>query len=192
MKKQISLMLMALVAIMAASVAFSGVVSAQANVKVLFFESPYCGVCKQMEPVIGSLQAKNPGASITKYDVSSTEGRNAAKATGVPNGAGTPVIMIFAGGSQVYYRDSAFVDEATLQAIINQYAAKPAPVAQPMQQQPTTPAPIKLQAMPTQVPTSTPTITVEKQPQTVPEFSITGLGIPALIAGAIYLFMRRN
>jgi len=61
-----------------------------------------------------------------------------------------------------------------------------------MQQQPTTPAPIKLQAMPTQVPTSTPTITVEKQPQAVPEFSITGLGIPMLIAGAIYLFMRRN
>ena len=128
MKKQISLMLMALVAIMAASVAFSGVVSAQANVHVLFFESPYCGVCKQMEPVVGSLQAKNPGASITTYDVTSTEGRNAAKATGVPNGAGTPVIMIFAGGSQVYYHESGFVDEATLQAIINQYAANPAPL----------------------------------------------------------------
>lgn len=192
MKKQISLM--ALVAIMAASVAFSGVVSAQANVHILFFESPYCGVCKQMEPVIGSLQAKNPGASITTYDVTTNEGINAAKATGVPNGAGTPIIMIFAGGSQVYYHESSFVDEATLQGIINQYAAKPAPVAQTMQQQPMQqqPSTIKLQAMPTQVPTSTPTITVEKQPQTVPEFSITGLGIPMLIAGAIYLFMRRN
>jgi thiol-disulfide isomerase/thioredoxin len=190
MKKQISLM--ALIAIIATFIAFAGVVSAQANVQVLFFESPYCGVCKQMEPVVASLQAKNPGASIVKYDISTAEGKNAAMANGVPNGAGTPVIMILAGGSQVYYHESTFVDEATLQGIINQYAAKPTPVAQPVQQPKITPSPIKLQATATPMPTSMPTITVEKQPQTVPEFSTVGLGIPALIVGAIYLFVRRN
>ena len=45
-------------------------------------------------------------------------------ANGVPNGAGTPVIMILAGGSHVYYHESTFVDEATLQTIINQHAVK--------------------------------------------------------------------
>jgi carbohydrate-binding DOMON domain-containing protein len=84
------------------------------------------------------------------------------------------------------------VDEATLQGIINQYAVKATPVVQPTQQPKITPSPIKLQATATPMPTYTPTITVEQQPQTVPEFSIAGLGIPALIVGAIYLFVRRN
>jgi thiol-disulfide isomerase/thioredoxin len=190
MKKQISLM--ALIAIITTFVAFSGVVSAQANVQVLFFESPYCGVCKQMEPIIANLQAKNPEASIVKYDITTAEGKNAAMANGVPNGAGTPVIMILAGGSQIYYHETTLVDEATLQSIINQHAVKATPVVQPTQQPKITPSPIKLQATATPMPTTMPTMTVEKQPQTVPEFSIAGLGIPALLVGAIYLFVRRN
>jgi thiol-disulfide isomerase/thioredoxin len=55
----------------------------------------------------------------------------------------------------------------------------------------TTPITPKPTAQPTiTVATTTPTTTTSTQ--TVPEFSLLGLGAPALIVGAIYLFLRRQ
>jgi hypothetical protein len=58
---------------------------------------------------------------------------------------------------------------------------------------------VKAAAPPTKTPTATPTIqvvaptpTTKTTTSTVPEFSVLGLGAPALLVGAIYLFLRRQ
>ncbi|MGZ4935907.1 MAG: thioredoxin family protein, partial [Halobacteriota archaeon] len=80
------------------------------------------------------------------------------------------------------------------------------PTATPTMKPTATPT-MKPTATPTMKPTTVPTATVQQpniqvlQPQTqnqttatqtVPEFSLLGLGAPALVIGAIYLFMRRK
>ncbi len=74
-------------------------------------------------------------------------------------------------------------------------AAAPVKAAAP----PTAAAPVKAAAPPTKTPTATPTIqvvaptpTTKTTTSTVPEFSVLGLGAPALLVGAIYLFLRRQ
>jgi len=68
---------------------------------------------------------------------------------------------------------------------------KPCPECFPNGIKTTTPITPKPTAQPTiTVATTTPTTTTSTQ--TVPEFSLLGLGAPALIVGAIYLFLRRQ
>ena len=68
---------------------------------------------------------------------------------------------------------------------------KPCPECFPNGIKTTTPITPKPTAQPTiTVATTTPTTTTSTQ--TVPEFSLLGLGAPALLVGAIYLFLRRQ
>ncbi|MGZ4882464.1 MAG: thioredoxin family protein, partial [Halobacteriota archaeon] len=92
MKKQIGLI--ALSTLIIAGLAFSGVASAQSSgVQVYFFESPYCGVCNQVRPLMESAAAQT-GAHVTYYDMSTSLGAGIGKANGVSE---TPTIVIQGG-----------------------------------------------------------------------------------------------
>jgi thioredoxin-like negative regulator of GroEL len=210
MKKQIGLL--AITALFVLFVAFSGVASAQAsNVQVLFFESPMCSVCQQVRPLVESAAAQT-GAKLIVYDVSQSPGSGIAKANGI---SGTPTIVIQGGQTLV----GAVTEQqivAAIQAAAGSATPTPKAVATP------TPVPVvKATATPKVVKAATTTkvvkatathkvvkaATMTKQPsiqvvtatqtptastQTVPEFSLLGLGAPALVVGAIYLFLRKR
>ena len=189
MKKQISLI--ALSTLIVACVAFSGVASAQSSgVQVYFFESPYCGVCTQVRPLMESAAAQT-GAHVTYYDMSTSLGAGIGKANGVTE---TPTIVIQGGQTLMGSVTEQQIVAAIQAASGNQVApvkATPVPVK-------ATPVPVKATktvaktvAQPAiQVVTATQTPTTSTQ--TVPEFSVLGLGAPALLIGAIYLFLRRR
>ncbi len=215
MKKQIGLI--ALSTLIIAGLAFSGVASAQSSgVQVYFFESPYCGVCNTVRPYMEAAAAQT-GAHVTYYDMSTSVGAGIGKANGVTE---TPTIVIQGGqtlvGSVSEPQIVAAIEAAggashVVSAVTP--SATPTPTA--------TPTAVKavVKATPTpyvapKVVKATPTpyvapkvVTAAKQPsiqvvtatqtpttstQTVPEFSLLGLGAPALLVGAIYLFLRRR
>jgi hypothetical protein len=224
MKKQISLI--ALSTLIIAGLAFSGVASAQSSgVQVYFFESPLCGVCTQVRPLMESAAAQT-GARVTYYDMTTSPGAGIGKANGVTE---TPTIVIqggqtlvgavteqqivaaiqAAGGNQVA---KAAATPTVVQATPVPVKATPVPVkATPVPVKATpvpvkaTPVPVKATPVPVkaiktvaktttqpsiQVITATQTPTTSTQ--TVPEFSLLGLGAPALLVGAIYLFLRKR
>jgi thioredoxin-like negative regulator of GroEL len=212
MKTQIGLI--ALTTLFISFVAFSGVASAQAsNVQVVFFTSPLCSVCKQVEPLAQNAAAQY-GVKFIVYDVSTPEGLGMAKANDV---SGTPTIII--SGAQparfeglVSYQQIAAAIKAAIgtatptptpKPVVKAAAtATPKPVVKPVVKAAATatPKPVvkaaatattnaKVTAQPTiEVATSTPTTST----QTVPEFSLLGLSAPALIVGTLYLFLRRR
>ena len=196
MKKQISLI--ALSTLIVACVAFSGVASAQSSgVQVYFFESPYCGVCTQVRPLMESAAAQT-GAHVTYYDMSTSLGAGIGKANGVTE---TPTIVI-QGGQTLMGSVTEQQIVAAIQAASGNQVAKAAATPKVVQATPVpvkaTPVPVKATktvaktvAQPAiQVVTATQTPTTSTQ--TVPEFSVLGLGAPALLIGAIYLFLRRR
>ncbi|MGD0717530.1 MAG: thioredoxin family protein [Halobacteriota archaeon] len=230
MKKQIGLI--ALSTLIVACVAFSGVASAQSSgVQVYFFESPYCGVCTQVRPLMESAAAQT-GAHVTYYDMSTSLGAGIGKANGVTE---TPTIVIQGGqtlmGSVTEQQIVAAIQAASGNQVAKAAAtpavvkATPTPYVAPKVVKATpTPyvAPKVVKATPTpyvapKVVKATPTpyvapkvvtaaeprtqpsiqvVTATQTPatstQTVPEFSLLGLGAPALLIGAIYLFLRRR
>ena len=217
MKKQIGLI--ALSTLIVACVAFSGVVSAQASgVQVYFFESPYCGVCTAVRPLMESAAAQT-GAHVTYYDMSASLGAGIGKANGVTE---TPTIVIqggqtlvgsvteqqivaaiqAAGGNQVA---KAAATPAVVKATPTPYVAPkvvkatPTPYVAPKVVKATpTPyvAPKVVTAAEPRMQPSIQVVTATQTPatstQTVPEFSVLGLGAPALLIGAIYLFLRKR
>ena len=203
MKKQIGLI--ALSTLIVACVAFSGVASAQSSgVQVYFFESPYCGVCTQVRPLMESAAAQT-GAHVTYYDMSTSLGAGIGKANGVTE---TPTIVI-QGGQTLVGSVTEQQIVAAIQAASGNQVAKAAATPKVVQATPVpvkaTPVPVKATPVPVkatktvaktvaqpaiQVVTATQTPTTSTQ--TVPEFSVLGLGAPALLIGAIYLFLRRR
>jgi thiol-disulfide isomerase/thioredoxin len=208
MKKQISLI--ALSTILIAFMAFSSVASAQAsNVQVVFFESPMCSVCQQVKPLVEDAAAQT-GAKLIEYNVAdSSLGQGVAQANGV---TGTPTIVINGGQRLV----GAVTEQQIVTAIqAAAGSATPTPAAV-IKASPKPVAVVKATSTPKVVvvkPTPKPKVVVVKpkptntQPaiqvvpatqiptastQTVPEFSLLGLGAPALVVGAIYLFLRRR
>jgi hypothetical protein len=213
MKKQLGLI--AFTALLVSFVAFTGVTSAQAsNTQVLFFESPMCSVCQQVKPLVESAAAQT-GAKLIVYDVSTSPGSGIAQANGV---SGTPTIVIQGGQTLtglVTQQQIVTAINAAAGATTPKVVATPTPAAAPKVVKaaatPTaTPKVVKAAATPTATTTPKATKTVAKtaaQPaiqvvtstqtpttstQTVPEFSLLGLGAPALIVGAIYLFLRKR
>jgi LPXTG-motif cell wall-anchored protein len=217
MKKQIGLI--ALSTLIVACVAFSGVASAQSSgVQVYFFESPYCGVCTQVRPLMESAAAQT-GAHVTYYDMSTSLGAGIGKANGVTE---TPTIVI-QGGQTLMGSVTEQQIVAAIQAASGNQVAKAAATPAVVKATPTPyVAPKVVKATPTpyvapKVVKATPTpyvapkvvtaaeprtqpsiqvVTATQTPatstQTVPEFSLLGLGAPALLIGAIYLFLRRR
>jgi hypothetical protein len=225
MKKQISLI--ALSTLIVACVAFSGVASAQSSgVQVYFFESPYCGVCTQVRPLMESAAAQT-GAHVTYYDMSTSLGAGIGKANGVTE---TPTIVIqggqtlvgsvteqqivaaiqAAGGSSTSKFGSAAptatpTPTATPVAVKTPVVAQtpvvaktPVAVKTPVVAQTPVVAkePVAKAAAKTSTQPSIEVVTATQAPttstQTVPEFSLLGLGAPALLVGAIYLFLRKR
>jgi len=204
MKKQISLI--ALSTLIVACVAFSGVASAQSSgVQVYFFESPYCGVCTQVRPLMESAAAQT-GAHVTYYDMSTSLGAGIGKANGVTE---TPTIVIQGGQTLVGSVTEQQIVAAIQAASGNQVAkaaatpavvkATPTPYVAPKVVKATpTPyvAPKVVTAAEPRTQPSIQVVTATQTPatstQTVPEFSLLGLGAPALLVGAIYLCLRRR
>jgi thiol-disulfide isomerase/thioredoxin len=207
MKKRISLIV--ITALVASFVAFSGMSSAQAsNVQVVFFTSPMCSVCQQVHPLAQSAAAKY-GVPLIVYDVSTPTGKAVAQANSVSE---TPTIVI--SGAKTT-RLEGFVTQAQIEASIQQAIGAPTLTTTPKTTvkgvQTTTPkttvnaattvkqgasagatkAIVKADTQPA-IQVATPTQTPTNAMPTVPEFPLFGLGAPALLAGAIYLFLRRK
>ena len=189
--------------------AFSGVASAQtSNAQVVFFTSPYCSACKTAEPIVQSAAAKY-GVTLVTYDVTTSPGKGIASANGVSE---TPTIVV-SGAQSARFEGS--ITQAQIESAIK--AAMGTTTVQQAAATPTAAATVKAAATPTKTPTAaatvaqTPTATPTKTPtakptiqvvaptpttktttSTVPEFSVLGLGAPALLVGAIYLFLRRQ
>jgi hypothetical protein len=200
MKKQIGLL--ALSTILIACVAFSGVsvASAQAsNIQVLFFESPLCGICQQVKPLMEQAAAQT-GVTLIQYDVSQSPGSGIAAANHVTE---TPTIVIQGGqtleGSVTEAQIVAAIQAAEGSSTPAVVKATPTPVATPAVVK-ATPTPVATPKVVTAAkPTTQPSIQVvtatqtpTSSTQTVPEFSLLGLGAPAIVVGAIYLFLRRR
>jgi len=217
MKKQIGLI--ALSTLIVACVAFSGVASAQAsNVQVLFFYSPLCSICEQVKPLVESAAAQT-GVHLIEYDVSQSPGSGIAQANGI---TGTPTIVIQGGQTLVGSVTEQQIITAIQASVGSSKVAQatPTPVATPtvvkavVKATPTPVAVVKATPTPVAVVKATPkpkvvkavaktntqpsiaVVTAAQTPvtstQTVPEFSLLGLGAPALLIGAIYLFLRRR
>ncbi len=200
MKKKIGLL--AIIGLLVSFMAFSGVASAQAsNVHVVFFTSPMCVTCQQVKPLADAAAAKY-GIAITYYDVTVGEGKGIATANGV---TATPTIVISGAQSA---RFEGFVTQAQIETAIKAAIGTPTPTKPVVKATPVpvkatpvavkaTPVAVKAVAKTTTQPTievvtATQTPTTSTQTATVPEFSLLGLGAPALLIGAIYLFLRRR
>jgi thioredoxin-like negative regulator of GroEL len=212
-KKQIGLL--AIIAFIVTFMAFSGVASAQtSNAQVVFFTSPYCSACKTAEPIVQSAAAKY-GVTLVTYDVTTSPGKGIASANGVSE---TPTIVV-SGAQSARFEGSitqAQIESAIKAAMgtttVQQAAATPTAAATVKAATPTAAATVKATTptaaatvkatTPTAAATvkaTTPTIqvvaptpTTKTTTSTVPEFSVLGLGAPALLVGAIYLFLRRQ
>ena len=203
-KKQIGLL--AIIAFIVTFMAFSGVASAQtSNAQVVFFTSPYCSACKTAEPIVQSAAAKY-GVTLVTYDVTTSPGKGIASANGVSE---TPTIVV-SGAQSARFEGS--ITQAQIESAIK--AAMGTTTVQQAAATPTAAAPVKAAATPTAAatvkaatPTAAatvkaaapptiqvvaPTPTTKTTTSTVPEFSVLGLGAPALLVGAIYLFLRRQ
>jgi hypothetical protein len=215
MKKQIGLL--AIIALIVSFMAFSGVASAQAsNVQVVFFEQPGCSACAAALPIVQSAAAKY-GVTLTVYNtLDASQGKGLAAANGVTV---TPTIIV--SGAQAARFEGSVTQaqmEAAIVAAIGTPTTTPKVVATttpkvvatttPKVVATTTPKVVVKTAPKTVVKTESKTIvkattqptivvaTATKTPttstQTVPEFSLLGLGAPALVVAAIYLFLRRR
>ncbi|MGZ4943280.1 MAG: thioredoxin family protein [Halobacteriota archaeon] len=216
MKKQIGLI--TLIALLLTFVAFSGVASAQTgngNVQMVMFTQKYCETCQKVHPIAQAAAAKY-GVKFIEYDLGDVTNQGIAKANGVTM---TPTIIISGAQPARFEGDVSQAQlEAALQAAIGNPTAASAPTVKPTTVPTATPT-VKPSATPTVKPTTVPTATPTVKPttvptatvqqpniqvlqpqtqnqttatQTVPEFSLLGLGAPALVIGAIYLFMRRK
>jgi thiol-disulfide isomerase/thioredoxin len=194
-KKQIGLL--AIIAILVSFMAVTGVASAQAsNVQVVFFTSPFCSACQAAQPIVASAAAKY-GVAVTTIDVTTDIGKGIATANGI---SATPTIIV-TGAQNARFVGS--VTQAQMEAAINAAVGTPKPTVTPTVKPTVTPT-VKPTVTPTVKPTVTPTVTPTAQPpihvvtatptptSTVPEFAVLGLGAPALVIGAIYLFLRRR
>jgi len=208
-----------MIAFIVTFMAFTGVASAQtSNAQITFFTQPGCAACQAAEPIVNSAAAKY-GVAVTVVDLSTTVGKNIARATG---GITTTPTIIVSGAQSATFVGS--VTQAQLESSITAakgtatpaakatvaatpaakatVAATPAakatvaatPAAKATVAATTTPkATVAATTTPQPkivVATTTPTTTTSTQ--TVPEFSLLGLGAPALLVGAIYLFLRRQ
>ncbi|MGZ4948041.1 MAG: thioredoxin family protein [Halobacteriota archaeon] len=216
MKKQIGLI--TLIALLLTFVAFSGVASAQTgngNVQMVMFTQKYCETCQKVHPIAQAAAAKY-GVKFIEYDLGDVTNQGIAKANGVTM---TPTIIMSGAQPARFEGDVSQAQlEAALQAAIGNPTAASAPTVKPTTVPTATPT-VKPSATPTVKPTTVPTATPTVKPttvptatvqqpniqvlqpqtqnqttatQTVPEFSLLGLGAPALVIGAIYLFMRRK
>ena len=162
--------------------AFSGVASAQtSNAQVVFFTSPFCSACKTAEPIVQSAAAKY-GVTLVTYDVTTSPGKGIASANGVSE---TPTIVV-SGAQSARFEGS--ITQAQIESAIK--AAIGTTTVQQAAATPTAAATVKA-ATPT-IQVVAPTPTTKTTTSTVPEFSVLGLGAPALLVGAIYLFLRRQ
>jgi len=162
--------------------AFSGVASAQtSNAQVVFFTSPYCSACKTAEPIVQSAAAKY-GVTLVTYDVTTSPGKGIASANGVSE---TPTIVV-SGAQSARFEGS--ITQAQIESAIK--AAIGTTTVQQAAATPTAAATVK--AAPPTIQVVAPTPTTKTTTSTVPEFSVLGLGAPALLVGAIYLFLRRQ
>ena len=260
MKKHVSIL--ALIALVLAFVTFSGVASAQpTSVQITLFTQPMCAYCQQVDPIVHSVAAANPGATLVVHDTSTAEGKGVAQANNVMS---TPTIIITKNGQQTFRSNGRVVSAAELQAALSSILPKilpkiPQPPVLPKVNYPTTPVkpmiqlpkvqpftvkipanvatsvtkhttvttktmsakypagaavvtkhttvstkpqtyaqpqqtyaqPQQTKQPPIEVVSTPPTQTQNAPASTVPEFSLLGLGAPALLVGAIYLFMRR-
>ena len=207
MKKKIGLL--AIIALLVSFMAFSGVASAQtSNVQVVMFTSPLCGVCQQVEPRVQSAAAQS-GVTLVIYDVTTPEGKGIAQANGV---SGTPTIVISGAQparlvgdvsqTQIATAIKAAIGTTPVKQAVAVVKATPTPVKQAVavvkvdptkQVKPVKAAAVTTVKQPTiEVVTAKQTSTTATATQTVPEFSLLGLGAPALLVGAIYLFLRRR
>src|SRR5665647_863488 len=214
MKKKISLL--AIIGLLVSFMAFSGVASAQAsNVQVVMFTSPLCGVCQQVEPRVQSAAAQS-GVTLVIYDVTTPEGKGIAQANGVSgtptiviSGAQPARLVGDVSQTQIATAIKAAIGTTTVKQAV---AAIKAPVATVKAPVATVKAPVATVKAPVATVKADPTkkqvtavkavaVTTAKQPtievvtakqtsttatQTVPEFSLLGLGAPALLVGAIY------
>jgi thioredoxin-like negative regulator of GroEL len=218
-KKQIGLL--AIIAFIVTFMVFSGVASAQtSNAQVVFFTSPYCSACKTAEPIVQSAAAKY-GVTLVTYDVTTSPGKGIASANGVSetptivvSGAQSARFEGSITQAQIESAIKAAIGTTTVQqAAATPTAAATVKAAATTTKTPTAAATVAQTptATPTKTPTATPTATPTKTPtaaatiqvvaptpttktttSTVPEFSVLGLGAPALLVGAIYLFLRRQ
>ncbi|MGA3199046.1 MAG: thioredoxin domain-containing protein [Halobacteriota archaeon] len=192
------------------------------NIQVLFFYSPLCGICEQVKPLMESAAAQtgvklieydvstSPGSGIAQANgVTETP-------TIVIQGGQTLA------GSVTEQQIIAAIQAAEGSSTPKIVQATPTPVATPavVKATPTpvaTPAVVKATPVPVATPkavakvVTTPKVVTAAKPttqpsiqvvtatqtpttstQTVPEFSLLGLGAPAIVVGAIYLFLRRR
>ncbi|MGZ4941141.1 MAG: thioredoxin family protein [Halobacteriota archaeon] len=184
MKKQIGLI--TLIALLLTFVAFSGVASAQTgngNVQMVMFTQKYCETCQKVHPIAQAAAAKY-GVKFIEYDLGDVTNQGIAKANGVTM---TPTIIMSGAQPARFEGDVSQAQlEAALQAAIGNPTAASAPTMKPTTVPTATVQQPNIQVLQPQTQNQT-TAT-----QTVPEFSLLGLGAPALVIGAIYLFMRRK
>jgi thiol-disulfide isomerase/thioredoxin len=209
-KKQIGLL--AIIAVLVSFMAFTGVASAQtSNAQVVFFTSPYCSACQAALPIVQSAAAKY-GVTLNVIDVTANPGKGMATANSVTE---TPTIVV--SGAQSARFEGSITQAQIESAIKAAIGTTTTPTATPKATVAATTTPKATVAATTTpkatvaatttpkgtvvavktteqpkiiVATATPTKTTSTQ--TVPEFSLLGLGAPALIVGAIYLFLRRQ
>jgi thiol-disulfide isomerase/thioredoxin len=219
MKKKIGLL--AIIGLLVTFMAFSGVASAQAsNVQVLFFTQPGCASCVAAEPIVQAAVAKY-GVSLVRYNYADPVGKGVASANGVTqtptiiiSGAQSARFEGSVTKDQMESAIKAAIGTTTVKQAVAVVKATPTPVKQAVAVVKATPTPVKQAVAVAKVdPTKQVTaakavaVTTAKQPtievvtanqtsttatQTVPEFSLLGLGAPALLVGAIYLFLRRR
>jgi hypothetical protein len=221
MKKQIGLLVLSTILIACVAFSGVAVASAQAsNIQVLFFYSPLCGICEQVKPLMESAAAQT-GVKLIEYDVSTSPGSGIAQANGVTE-TPTIVIQggQTLAGSVTEQQIIAAIQAAEGSSTPKVVQATPTPVATPAVVK-ATPTPVATPAVVKATPVATPkavakvvttpkvvtaakpttqpsiqVVTATQTPttstQTVPEFSLLGLGAPAIVVGAIYLFLRRR
>jgi thiol-disulfide isomerase/thioredoxin len=121
-KKQIGLL--AIIAFIVTFMAFTGVASAQtSNAQITFFTQPGCAACQAAEPIVNSAAAKY-GVAVTVVDLSTTVGKNIARATG---GITTTPTIIVSGAQSATFVGS--VTQAQLESSITAAKGTATPAA---------------------------------------------------------------
>ncbi len=144
--------------------------------------------------------AAQTGVTLIQYDVSQSPGSGIAAANHVTE---TPTIVIQGGqtleGSVTEAQIVAAIQAAEGSSTPAVVKATPTPVATPAVVKATPTAVATPKVVTSAKPTTQPSIQVvtatqtpTSSTQTVPEFSLLGLGAPAIVVGAIYLFLRRR
>jgi thiol-disulfide isomerase/thioredoxin len=221
MKKKIGLLtiIALLVSFMAFSGVAS---AQSSNVQVVFFTSPYCSACQAAHPIVEAAVAQYGVTLVTyDVTTPEGKGIAAANGvsetpTIVVSGAQSARFEGSVTQAQMQAALKAAIGTTTVKQAVATVKATPIPVKQAVATVKATPIPVK-QAVATVKATPIPVkqvtaakavaVTTAKQPtievvtanqtsttatQTVPEFSLLGLGAPALLVGAIYLFLRRR